>query len=181
MRLTDVQKRSIFRTLANKSQYATGLEFGLDKYFKSNTGIINTVNKIYQEVKANPAKFAVSEEVVQLVEKGMMDRKSTHSAPLMIKNPGEVEVRDLIIGGNKKAWILLNSKMDYLMKNKGAFKKESIVSLAKLAGIVFDKSQIMSGEATEHIAIRSKIDSGITSEQALEQLVKLREAKGQDD
>jgi hypothetical protein len=177
MVLTDVKKRSIFRALATKSQYAVGVEFGLDKHYKSNIGVINAVNKIYKEVKEHPEKYAIASDVVKLVEESMLERRTSATRSLInLKEPQEVDEKQLVLGVKNKAWDLLNKKLDYLYKNPRAFRNESVMNLAKLAGIVFDKSQIVKGEATEHISIKAKIDPNISSEEALSQLLRIREA-----
>lgn len=179
MNLTETQKHSIFKALATKSQFAVGLDFGFERYFKSNSGVINKVNAVYQEVKKNPEKFAIQPEVLDMVERGMEARRRTKnpSPTAALTNPGEVNERDLVLGAKKKAWVLLNKKLDYLGKHKKAFQEESIMSIAKLAGIVFDKAQIVSGEATEHVLLKAKIDSKITPADALIQLLSFREAQ----
>ena len=162
------------------SQYRAGVEFGLDKYFEKPVQIINVVNRIYRDVKENPAKFAISQDVIELVEKGMVSRKGQHHELMeLAKDPGELSDKDLVIGVKRKAWVLLDEKLNYLVKHRKAFRQESLMSLAKMAGIAFDKAQIMKGEATEHIAIKARIDSDITSQEAITQLLKLREALAQ--
>jgi len=179
-KLTDTQKHAIFKLLANMSQYRAGVEFGLDKYFEKPVQIINVVNRIYRDVKENPAKFAISQDVIELVEKGMVSRKGQHHELMeLAKDPGELSDKDLVIGVKRKAWVLLDEKLNYLVKHRKAFRQESLMSLAKMAGIAFDKAQIMKGEATEHIAIKAKVDSDITSQEAITQLLKLREALAQ--
>ena len=179
-KLTDTQKHAIFKLLANMSQYRAGVEFGLDKYFEKPVQIINVVNRIYRDVKENPAKFAISQDVIELVEKGMVSRKGQHHELMeLAKDPGELSDKDLVIGVKRKAWVLLDEKLNYLVKHRKAFRQESLMSLAKMAGIAFDKAQIMKGEATEHIAIKARIDSDITSQEAITQLLKLREALAQ--
>lgn len=181
MTFTDFQKRSIFKALASKSQFQVGLDFGINKEYESNTSVVNVVNKIYHEVKENPERFTVTPDVVELVEKGMDSRKGTRSAirRVELENP-EFDERSLVVGAGKKAWILINQKLDYLAKNKKAFRNESIMNLAKVAGIVFDKSQIVKGEATEHIALKAKIDQNITPEEALGLIMKFREGQSAD-
>ena len=175
-----MKKRAIFKALSAKSQFLVGQEFGFEKYYKSQSGVINAVNRIYKEIKENPQEFAITPDVMDLVEKSMLSRRSTKTPSRMV-DPGEVNEKELVIGAKNKVWVLLNKKLDYLAKNKRAFKAESIMSIAKVAGIVFDKSQISKGEATEHIALKAKIDNNITSGEALEALLKVRETVNAND
>lgn len=178
MELTELQKRSIFKALASKSQFLVGKDFDFNKYYESRSAIVNQVNKIYQEVKEAPEKFAISQEVLDLVEKAMQDRRSkNHPTQLVTIDPGKVSERELVVGAKQKVWVLLNQKLDYLAKNKQAFRNESIMSIAKVAGIVFDKAQITNGEATEHISLKAKINENITPGEALEALLKVREGQ----
>lgn len=178
MNLTATKKRAIFKTLANKSQYAVGLEFGFDKFYDSNIAVVNAVNKVYREIKDRPEEFAISTEVLDLVERGMESRRNQGSKGVIRDPEGHLEVDEkrLVIGVRNKAWLILDKKLDFIMKNKGAFNRESLMSIGKLAGIAFDKGQIVQGQATEHIALKAKVDQNITAEDALAQLMKFREA-----
>ena len=179
--LTDIQKKSVYKSLANKSQFKVGLDFNFDRYFKSNIGIVNAINRIYKEVANDPEKFAVSTELMEVVEKGMVERKGRKHAALEVPQIEKVNERDLIIGVRNKAWLLLDKRLDYLTKNKKALKAESIMALAKIAGISFDKAQIVKGEATEHIAMRAKISSDITATDAMEELMKFRDVNNSEE
>lgn len=176
-KLTDIQKRSIFKALATKTQYETGIEFGFGDYYNSNTSIINAIGRIYREVAENPEKFVVSPDVVQMVEKGMEERKSHPTAIQGIKtgNLAEMSEKDLVLGAKRKVWVLLNTKLDRIMKSKKNIDEESLSKIAMVAGIAFDKGQIAMGEATEHIALKAKIDKDITAEDALSQILNRRE------
>lgn len=180
MELSLIQKRSIFKDLAAKSQFLVGKDYKFDQYYKSDSGITNAVNKVYREVKENPEAFAITQDVLELVEKAMETRRTNKPAVRNTFGDVKVDQKQLIVGANNKAWILLNRKLDYLAKNKQAFRNESIMSIAKVAGIVFDKTQISKGEATEHIMLKAKIDQNITPEQALTSLLQFRDAQTQD-
>lgn len=181
MNLSVVQKRDIFKSLASESQFFVAKKFEFDKHYKSNGGMVNAVNKIYREVKEHPEQFGISQDILTLVETSMEARRNTKNEvrePLIIP---EVDTKDLVVGAQKKAWILLNKKLDYLFKNKRALKSESLMSIAKMAGISFDKAQIVKGEATEHIMLKARIDQNITPEQAIEQLLQFRESNITED
>lgn len=188
MKLSDSTKRAIFKTLASKSQYATGLEFGFDKHFDSNVKITNAVNKVYRQVKEAPEKYALDAEILSIVEKGMEERRMSGKSVLVEQNNNvavtrleALPERELVLGARKKVWVLLHKKLDAMAKNKRLFNSESLMSLAKVAGITFDKGQIVSGEATEHIAMKAKIDGNITSADALGELMRFREASLSED
>lgn len=189
MKLTDVQKRSVFKSLANKSQHATGLEFGFDKHYKSNTAIVNAVNKVYRQVKENPERYAVSPELVDMVESGMQTRRTlgnaaneTGLATVAEQAYENLDTKSLVISAKKKSWIILNKMLDKTLKSRKALNKESMMAIAKIAGITFDKGQIVQGEATEHIALRAKIDPTMSVEEMLQQMIHVKRAQdGGDD
>lgn len=188
MKLSDVQKRSIFKALANKSQFHVGLEFGLDKHYATNIQVTNAVNKVYRQVKEAPEKYALDAEILEIVEKGMKDRQkmgtlqvSPQEASLAAQAPDKLSEKDLVLGARRKGWVLLHRKLDQLGRNKKALAAESIMNIAKVAGITFDKGQIVTGEATEHVLMKAKIDGNISSEEALAQLARLRERTAADE
>ena len=168
----------MFKALANKSQYQVGVDFGMGDRFNNNVKIVNFVNSVYKEVLADPEKFVITPDVKEMVEKGMEARRSTGiNARREIELTNDIDEKDIVLLTKKKTFVLLNRKLDYLYKNPRAFRNESLMSLAKVAGILFDKSQIMKGEATEHIAIRAKVNENITLEEATQQLLKFRESQ----
>lgn len=75
-----------------------------------------------------------------------------------------------------KAVKLLDKKLSMLDQDDDALMKMSMKDLATAFGILFDKAQLASGLSTENIAIHTKIDVNLSSEQALDELSKLRDA-----
>lgn len=169
-----IQKRSLFKALATKPQLEVGKEFGFNKQYKNESTIRMKVNQIYREVLDNPSLFAVEPEMARMVQDAMESRRATKKITT-VDEEIKLDEKALVVGAGKKAWILLNKKLDQLAKNKKLFEGESIMNLAKIAGIAFDKSQIVKGEATENISLRAHIDKDITPEQAVEQLLRFRE------
>lgn len=180
MQLSTERKYAIFKSLANKPLLEVGLEFGFDKHFKDKMGVRQAVNRVYKEVLVDPEKYGLSEEVVSFVKESMAARKTiTNKKPIEeFDDISRVDVNDikgLLTKGRDKAAVLLHKKMDILSKSPKKLEKESIVNIAKVLGIMFDKSQIIQGEATEHIAVLAKVDDNLTPQQQMEMLVKLRE------
>ena len=62
-----------------------------------------------------------------------------------------------------------------LNKSRKALNQQSLPALTTAFAILFDKSQIIKGEATEHVAVMGKIDSDIKPEQAIDMVLKMRE------
>ena len=70
---------------------------------------------------------------------------------------------------------ILNKKLVQLDSDPDELAKVNLTTLATAFGIMFDKTQLMSGLATENIAIQAKIDITMSSDKALEELNKMRE------
>lgn len=69
----------------------------------------------------------------------------------------------------------LNRKLIDLNNDPDALNKVNLATLATVFGILFDKTQLMNGLATENIAITAKIDVNMNSDKALEELNRMRE------
>ena len=174
---TDVEKGQMFKMLARKSYYQVGVEYGLDKLFPTQRRVQDFVRNLSKKVKEAPATYGGGPEALELVEKALAER-SIHTVAIREESKqefSELTDKDLVIGVAKKAWLLFNAKLDYLMKHRKAFRNESAMALAKMAGIAFDKSQIMKGEATEHISLKAQVKEDITSTEALGQILSIRE------
>lgn len=69
----------------------------------------------------------------------------------------------------------LNKKLLEIYADPAQMQKINLATLATTFGIMFDKTQLMNGLATENIAIQAKIDVNISSDEALKELNKMRE------
>lgn len=172
-KLNDDRKAALFKQLASKTLIEAGIHFDLDKYYSNPKSIKNAVYGIYNEVRANPERFAIQTETVDLVVKAVSERKVATIQPPLKKN--NEDVKDMILRGRNTSMMLINRKLDQLDKSKKALKNESLVSLGKIFGIIFDKAQIIQGQATEHVAMLSKIDSNIEPGKAIDMVLKMRE------
>lgn len=70
---------------------------------------------------------------------------------------------------------VLEAKVFQLYNDPEQLAKVNLATLATAFGILFDKTQLMNGLATENIAIQAKIDINMSSDKALEELNKMRE------
>lgn len=182
--LDAIKKGSLFKMLASKTLYEVGLEYGFDKKYKDSKAVKGAVYRIYQEVKKDPAKYYVQPETVELVTTSMTTRLSSPvivkggAASLREKNDeliNKTDIKSLVISGRNKAYSLISHKMDRLGASKKKLDAVSVGELAKVFGILFDKAQIIQGEATEHVAIMAKVSKDMNPEQALETVLKMRE------
>ena len=181
-KLTDLQKKAIFRDLATVSKHQAGLRAGLDKYYKNRGSIITTVDNIMKEVRVDPDRFAVSQDVIEMVEKALKERGISRikivGQTLPVEAPERLEdltMEQLVERGGKKALIGLNKSIDYSIKTKASIMKISPVAWGKVAGILFDKTRIVRGEATEHVVMKAQISEDLTASQKLDLILKMRE------
>lgn len=179
MAVTLEQEADIFRHLAYKSAYETGLEFGLDKTYKDAKAIRNAVTNIYNKVKKNPARYHVTEDVMKLVQAAMANRALTTTRQNISVAEKEIDAGDIkqvVTGVRDKTWRLIDRKLTRMSKSNKKLDQIGLRELGTLAGIAFDKAQIISGQATENIALMGKIESNINPAEALDLVLKMREA-----
>ena len=138
------------------------------------------VYRIYREVGADLEKFGLSQETKERVEEAMEHRSvATNSKDTTVAEK-EFELRkvdlDVLLTANRDLSAkLINRKLVELNNSRKQLINESIVNLGKIFGILFDKSQIIKGAATEHIAVMSKIDDNINPKDAIEMVLNMRE------
>lgn len=178
---TDMEKRAIYKDLATLSRYEVAKKYGLDKYYKKKSGMVSYIDRIYKEVLNNRDRFAIGSDLIEMVEDGLKNRATLVSGetnkPYKIdKTPyEEMELKELVEGASNKLLTALNLKLDFLLTKKKALDQEKIGSLALAAAQLFDKRRIIQGEATEHIALKAKIDKDMTPQEKIELVMKIRE------
>lgn len=169
----------IFKSLAYKSAYEVGLAFGYDKTHKDAHSIRNAINAIAAKVKSNPEKYGISQEVVSLVATAQTSRRISTSRKEVAIAEKEVDTKDiksLVTGVRDKTWRLIDRKLQRASKSNKRLDNIGLRELGTLAGIAFDKAQIISGQATEHVALLGKIEGNLNPEDALDLVLKMREA-----
>ena len=181
MKLSIDKKAALFKKLASGTLYEVGVEFELDKHYKDATAVRNGVYKIYREVSNDPDKFFVSPDTVDLVVAAVSSRKvatKTNTHTTLAEKHEEIknqDIKELTLASRDQAGRLISKKLDYIEAHPKALAYESLVNLGKIFGILFDKSQIIQGQATEHVAVMSKLDSNMSPEEALAAVLKSRE------
>lgn len=181
MRIPDSKYSFIFKMLGEKTMYETGIEFEFDKHYKDSRAVNNAVYNIYKKVLVNPEKYGVLPATVDSVKAIVSSRTIATNKPETtlrekIDTEGNTDFKDLVLSGRKKAFQLLNMKMDRIARSKKGIDDVNITALAQTFGILFDKSQIISGEATENIAVLAKIDRNMSAEDAMSAILNMREA-----
>ncbi len=154
---------------------------GLDKHFSSNDSLRGAGYKLYQDCLNEEG--LVSKEIIELIKASMERRKVTKEIsdkPDLTPMIDPEDNKSVVIGGRNKAAMLLHKKMDRLARSNKLIDAVSITQLATTFAIMFDKSQILRGEATENIAVHAKIAEDMTPEETLNQLLKFREAQNEE-
>lgn len=179
MQIAQDTEAAIFKRLAYKSAYETGIEFGFDQTHKDAKAIRNAVTYIFNKVKDNPERYGLSKEVVALVSEGVAHRQVATTRNELTVVEREIEsgdIKNLVTGVRDKTWRLIDRKLQRASKSNKRLDDIGLRELGTLAGIAFDKAQIISGQATEHVALMGKIDGSINPQDALDLVLKMREA-----
>lgn len=183
MDLTDEKKGIIFRALAEKPLYETGLSFGLDKHYSSAANVKAKVQRIYQEVQKDPSRYMISQELVDTIVKIVASRSHTGRGfgadQTSLREKKELaavdDISELVLSGRNKAFALVHKKLDQVGRNKKSLAEVSLAQLTTTAAILFDKGQIVQGQATENIAVLAKIDDNISPEDAMKAILGMRD------
>lgn len=175
--LTKERKKVFFTSLLTHNFTEAGRAIGLGAVYNTDNSIRTNSYKLYKTL--DPVELGISEDVIQAVKLAIENRKMT---TMKVQTEGEggdvldpTDSKSIVIGGKNKAALLLHKKMDRMLKNKKLLDDVSLSQLATTFGILFDKSQIIKGEATENIAVMAKIDKNLSPEDALNALLKMRE------
>ncbi len=187
MRFGPEKQAEIFKKLAYKSAYQVGLEFGLDKVYSTPKVIRDVVNGIRYTVRNNPDKYrdyGITDEVIRIVDEAAKQRNVAPGANKRSlaeqRDIEDVDIKHLMKNVRNKAFVLIDKKLDILGKSRKKLEKVSFKELGTVAGISFDKMQILNGEATEHIAMKAKIDTkNMTPDEILEKISELRQANSE--
>ena len=155
------------------------MEYGLDKHYKDSRAVRNAVNKIYASAKKDPDKYGLSQEALDLIAAGMKHRSLTTTktnAPSMAEQAiDNRDIGEVVSSVRDKVWQLIDKKLGRYTNSKKKLDQISFKELGVMAGISFDKSQILQGKATENIAVLAKIDENLSPQQLLELALKARE------
>ena len=171
------KKAAIFKQLASKSLTETGLAFDFDKHYKTQKAVKAAMYRLFNEVKNEPEKFGVQPETVALVVDAVSSRKVASPTLREMSEEEKTDIKGMIIKGRETSMRLINRKLHQLEKSPKALRNESLVSLGKIFGIIFDKAQIIQGQATEHVALLSKIETNMKPEEAIDMVLKMREVE----
>lgn len=178
------KEAEIFKKLAYKSALQVGLEFGYDKMYRNNKAVRDAVNKVKYKIQNNPDKyreFGITDDVIGVVRDAAQSRSVTKDRttgePTMAEKEIQesTDIRSIVTRIRDKAFTAIDKKLDTIAKSRKKLNEISFKELGTIAGIAFDKSQILQGKATEHVAVMSRIDKSMSPQDALEAVAKMRE------
>lgn len=186
MKFGEEKQAEIFKKLAYNSAYQVGIEYGFDKVYNSPQAIRNAVTSIKTRVRNNPenyAKWGITPEVLTLVKEASTNRtinKGLHDKPSIAEQSiDKNDIKALLTGIRDKVFTLIDRKVDMVGRSRKKLDNTSFKELGIIAGITFDKAQILQGLATENISVMSKIEDNISPEDALNMISKIREVNNQ--
>lgn len=181
MRFGEEKEVEIVKALAQKSAYKVGLDFNFDKVYPTPKKVRSAVLAIYNKVKNNVDKYDITQDALDVIAQSMADRrvwKTSEILPTAQEVENDLQARDIkqvTTSVRDKAWTLIEKKLERVSTNKKKLDALSFKDLGTIAGIAFDKTQVLKGEATEHIAVMGKIDGNLSAEDAIKLVLKGRE------
>ena len=178
MRFGKEKELEIFKALATQSTFKVGVMFGFDKVYKDTRAVRNAVTAIYNKVKNNPADYGISEDAIVMVQDAMMERKTAvvgSKVTMAEKEDFSRDIKDVVTGIRDKTFKLIDKKLNRVANSSKKLDAISFKDLGIIAGISFDKSQILRGEATETITVMSKIDKSLSPNEIINLALSTRE------
>jgi hypothetical protein len=176
------KKIEFYKSLVTKNYFEAAKEIGMDKHYQPIT-LRSIGYQLYKSI--DPKELGISEDIVKMVQEAIAQRKMSKTVKVkedttdILFTPSEMinpeDNKQVVIHGRNKAAMLLHKKMDRINSNKKLLDAVSLTQLATTFAIMFDKAQIINGQATENIAVMAKIDDNLSPEQALDMVLQMRE------
>lgn len=170
------QARDFYTSLLTKSFTEAAAIIGLDKKYTNISTLRKKGWQIYNSI--NPDELDIPREIVVAVRDAIAARKGgldklKDTTPIDTVNEGSLE--DIVMKGVDKAGAVLHRKLERIMKSRTELDKTPLSQIATAFGIMFDKRQIITGQATENIAVMAKVSKDMSAEDTLAELLKMRE------
>ena len=180
-KLKEHEIAAMYRAMRDKTLSAVAQEFGLVEHYKgSKPRAISFLHSgVYRKVSLDPAKYGVSEEFRKEVHDAISNRSvvKRNEEGLYFNNPTTKndESTNLITSLKDKVIKLAHMKVDRIMSSKKNVDEANMSTIFTSLGIIFDKSQIATGQATENIAMIAKVNQDMTAEEAMKIVLQKRE------
>jgi hypothetical protein len=182
MELSDREKVRIFNEAAKNSYLEVGYNNDLDEYYSSDASIRTTVGRIVREVSDHPSSYNISEDKAKMVKELIEGRKKSgrtdsvkNYSKKKVQQHMEKPLQEIVEGNRDMLSAVMHKKLRSLLKNNSELKDTSLSQISGAFSVMFDKSQIMLGKATENIAIQGNIDKDMEPEDAIDTVVKMRD------
>lgn len=191
MEFSNEEKAEIFLDLEDKSYEEVALAHGLDEFYKTIETRKNRISRIYKEVSKKPEKYGLTFEQAERVMRGKISRSGEELKPMVFDDKGkedvalempasmnteikdDMDIKGMVIAVRNKALKLVMKKLNAV--DAGDINSMNLVQLTTAFGTIFDKGQIVMGEATENIAVLAKIDRNMKPQDALKAILQMRE------
>ncbi len=183
--LTDIQKLDLqaFNMSATMTHREIVRALDREKNYANMSAAVADISRRVNRVAKNPARYGVSSDKAEMTKSIVVNRNSltlnARNKEENIRNVTKKEkktIDQLVMEGRHKSWMVLNLKLDEAMRDPNKRSKVALGEIAKVAGITFDKGQLIDGKATEHVAVMSKFDNkDISREDAMNAVLKMRE------
>jgi hypothetical protein len=168
----------IFLHLEDKNHLEVAYLFGMDRYFSTESSMRSAVTRAYNLVLENPSKYDILPEKAGYIQGLVSSRGIVKKDPETVREENELKKLDItgmILSTRDLAAGLVRRKLDYLDKHPKALQEEKLKDLGWLLGVLFDKGQIIRGEATEHIAVMSSLPEHMNPDEALKAILQMRD------
>jgi len=174
------QKTGLFMMLEKKDLYKVGLEYEFDKHYKDAKAVKGAVYRIYSDVKNHPDKYGIQpityNKVVNAMSSRSIQGKAVDQKVSLREELEDFDIKKMVLSNRDKAALLVSRKLDSIGKSKKKLDAISLPQLSLTLCQLFDKGQIVQGEATEHIAHLAKIEEGLSAKDLLEAVITQRES-----
>lgn len=179
-RLKDKEIGKMVSLLEKKTLYETGMDFELDKHYASSSSVKAAVYQYFLKVRQDPKRYGLSQEKIDNIVSILTSRAIEPNRHKKLREKVEEEegrpFAELVLSGRQKAMKLLHRKLDRISASKKRLDETNLSTLTNAASALFDKGQIISGEATENVAVLAKVKSDMAPEEAIETVLRMREA-----
>lgn len=176
--LLEAECARIFLNLEDHSSAEVAYMFGLDRFYSTIASMRGAVSKAYNMVLDNPLKFDIPLDKAGYIQGIVESRTIARQDPETVRELEELKKMDiggLVMENRDTAARLVRKKLAYLESNPRALKEEKLKDLVYVLGHLFDKGQIISGQATEHIAFMSNLPEKMNPDEALKAILAMRE------
>lgn len=194
--LTREEDAKIFMSLKNLSAQQTGWAFHLEERTKTEgltkeqigDKIAGRVHDVKSRVEKNPQNYTtygIGAKEIETIQKAcqariedgqVRGRVAGHRDNNLKQREEDLEFAKMLKNLRNRAWSLIGDKMEQAENDEEVLKKINFRDLVVVGGTAFDKTQILSGLATEHIAMKGRIDSNLSPEDLLKEVLVRREA-----